>query len=141
MPSNGSEIGLAEFIHTFRAELAEAVERAAGEKLQLRATKIDLELQLSAERSGGPNAKVEFKVFGVGGSLGGQAQLASKTVHTVKLSFMPILDGHAPINLLLDPHEIVTNSPRFIEPRERSRTLARRKGPKSATRVKSDLKR
>ncbi len=57
MPSNGGEIGLVDFIHSLRAELAEAVDRAAGEKLQLQATKIDLELQLPAEKSGGPNAK------------------------------------------------------------------------------------
>jgi hypothetical protein len=102
---------LAEFIHSFRAELADAVDRAADEKLQLLATKVDLELQLTAEKSGGPNAKVKFEVFGIGGSIGGQAQLTSKTVHTVSL--VPILEGDGPIRLLVDPHESVINWPRF----------------------------
>jgi Trypsin-co-occurring domain 2 len=138
MPSNSSEIGLAEFIHSLRAELAEAVDRAAGERLQLQATKLDLELQLTAEKSGGPNAKVEFKVLGfVGGSLGGQAQLTSKTIHTVKLSLMPILDGRVgPISLFQGHHESLSDLRPFIISPERSRTLAKPKRPKSATRVK-----
>jgi hypothetical protein len=37
MPSNGSESSLADFIHSFRGERAEAMDRAAGEKLQLQA--------------------------------------------------------------------------------------------------------
>jgi Trypsin-co-occurring domain 2 len=94
MSNHGSEIGLADFLDSFRGELAEAIERAANEKLQLKASKIDLELQLTAERSGGPNAKIEFKVPAVvDASLGGTAQLSNKTTHVVKLSLTPILYG------------------------------------------------
>lgn len=104
--SKTSEIGLIEFIDSFRSELATAMERAGKEKLQFQATKIDLELQIIAEKSGGPNAKVEFKIFGSGVTVGGDAKLANKIAHTVKLSLTPILDGQ-PVTPLISGDPVV----------------------------------
>jgi hypothetical protein len=61
-----SEIGLIEFIDSLRSELATAMERAGKEKLQFQATKIDLELQITAEKSGAPTRRSNSRYSAAG---------------------------------------------------------------------------
>jgi hypothetical protein len=93
MAEKTTDIGLVDFLDSLRREIFDAMTRSPKERLQFQANKIDLELQISAEKSGGPDGKVEFKVLGSGLSLGGGAKFGKKTVHTVKLSLTPMLDG------------------------------------------------
>jgi hypothetical protein len=93
MGATTNEIGLVDFIDSFRQELFAAMQRSEKERLQFQVSKIDLELQVTAEQSGGPNGKVEFKVLGSGVSLGASGKLSKKRVHAVKLSLTPLLDG------------------------------------------------
>ena len=61
-----STIGLADFLDDFRDEIVRAMERARKAPLQFKATKIELELQITAERAAGGKGKVQFNVRAAG---------------------------------------------------------------------------
>jgi hypothetical protein len=88
-----ASIGLAEFIEALRAEIAQAANEGADKAIRFKAGSIDLELQLKVEKKGGANGKIEFRVFGTGVSLGGDASATRATTHTLKMRLEPDWDG------------------------------------------------
>ena len=83
--SETNAIGLAEFIRGLRAEIGAAMEEGEQSPVRFKPGPIDLELQIQAERKGGGSAKVEFKVFGTGLSIGGDGSATSKHTQTLKM--------------------------------------------------------
>src|SRR6266850_106009 len=83
-------VGLAEFLQGLRSELKTSMTNARNDPaLTFQLTKLDVELQVTAESSVGGQGKVKFWVVEVGADAkGGQ-----KTVQTIKLSLQPVLDG------------------------------------------------
>ena len=86
-------IRLADFLDNFREEMIEAMERAKNAPLRFKTTKIELELQITVERTAGPEGKVEFKVLGSGISIGSEGKGFDNQVHTIRLSLSPDLDS------------------------------------------------
>jgi len=87
---DGGAVGLAEFLQGLRAELKTSMAHAENDPaLTFQLTKLDVELQVTAEASADGQGKVKFWVVEVGaGVKGGQ-----KTVQTIKLSLQPMVYG------------------------------------------------
>ncbi|MQP68601.1 hypothetical protein GE253_25135 [Niveispirillum sp. SYP-B3756] len=81
----GQSVGIADAIDTLRKELAEAINRGDGEELRFKVNGIELELTVACEISG--NGKASFKVFGIGGEVGGSAK--GTNTHKIKLMLEP----------------------------------------------------
>jgi len=80
---------LAQVIQELRLELQTAIASGAGEALQFELGAIDLEVAVAVEKSGGPNAKVRFYVF----ELGGDASLSKSSTQRIRLTLQPRLAG------------------------------------------------
>jgi hypothetical protein len=85
-------IGLSEFLRGLRSEIQTAVAEGTDSKVRFRPGPIDLELQVRAERKGGAEAKLEFKVFGTGASAGVEGGLNSGRFQTLKMRLDIVLD-------------------------------------------------
>jgi hypothetical protein len=88
-------VGLSKFLQELRKELQRSMEIAKQEPaLAFEMTKLDVELQVTAERSVDGSGKVKFWVIeaGAGGKIG------DKSVQTIKMSLQPIVHG-APTNV------------------------------------------
>ena len=83
-------VGLAAFLDELRSELKQSIANAEKEPaLAFELTKLDVELQVTAETSADGSGKIRFWVVEVGGGAkGGQ-----KTVQTIKMSLQPIVAG------------------------------------------------
>jgi hypothetical protein len=81
-------MGLAKFLQGLRTELLESMKNAK-EDLAFKLTKLDVELQVTAEQSMDGSGKIKFWVIeaGAGGKIG------ASSVQTIKMSLQPILDG------------------------------------------------
>jgi hypothetical protein len=88
--SSMNAIGLADFIRGLRAEIEAAATEGVESGVRFKPGAIDLELQVRAERKGGLNGKVEFKVFGTGASLGGDGGVTFGQTQTLKMRLDPI---------------------------------------------------
>ncbi|WP_314612225.1 trypco2 family protein [Streptomyces stackebrandtii] len=76
------DIELADLLASLRSELSRARLEAANEDVKFRIDSIDLELQVSVEKSAEANAGVKFWVA----SLGGKAGAKSGQTHTVRMT-------------------------------------------------------
>lgn len=86
----GGPVGLADFLQGLRTELKTSMVRAKDDpSLTFQLSKLDVELQVTAEISGKGEGKVKFWVVEVGAGVEG----GRKTVQTVKLSLQPMVDG------------------------------------------------
>ena len=86
-----NDIGLADFLRGLRAEIEAAVVEGSKSDVRFKPGPIDVELQIQAERKGGANAKVEFKVFGTGATLGANGDLKSGRTQTLKMRLDVVL--------------------------------------------------
>ncbi|MCW3474183.1 trypco2 family protein [Limobrevibacterium gyesilva] len=77
---------LGEAIEALRTEIEAAVAAAAGKDIQFELGPIEMEFQTVATREGGVNAKVSFRILGVGAELGGDGKLTS--AHTQRVKFL-----------------------------------------------------
>jgi hypothetical protein len=84
-------IGLPEFIKGLRGDLIKSMALASGETLQFALSKLDVELQITAEWSKEAEGKIDFKVI----SFGGGGKVEGSSVQTVKLSLTPMIGGKA----------------------------------------------
>ncbi|MFE2558932.1 trypco2 family protein [Streptomyces sp. NPDC059352] len=76
------DIELADLLASLRSEIGRARLEAANEDVRFRIDSIDLELQVTVEKSAEANAGMKFWVV----SLGGKAGAKSGQTHTVRLS-------------------------------------------------------
>jgi len=83
-------VGLAAFLDGLRSELKHSIANAEKDPaLSFELTKLDVELQVTAETSADGSGKIKFWVVEVGGGAkGGQ-----KSVQTIKMSLQPIVAG------------------------------------------------
>jgi NTP-dependent ternary system trypsin peptidase co-occuring protein len=88
--AKGKPVALAAFLEGLRSELKLSMMNAAKDPtLAFELTKLDVELQVTAEASADGSGKVSFWVVEVGvGAKGAQT-----TVQTIKLSLQPIVAG------------------------------------------------
>jgi len=85
-------VGLSQFLQELRKELQRSMEAAKQEPaLSFEMTKLEVELQVTAERTTDGSGKVKFWVIeaGAGGKVG------DKTVQTIKMALQPIVNGAA----------------------------------------------
>ena len=88
--AEGEAVGLAAFLEGLRQELKQSITNAERDPaLAFELTKLDVELQVTAESSREGNGKIKFWVVEVGaGAKGGE-----RTVQTIKMSLQPLIDG------------------------------------------------
>ncbi|GHG11531.1 trypco2 family protein [Streptomyces zaomyceticus] len=76
------DIELADLLASLRSEISRARLESAHEDVKFRIDSIDLELQVSVEKSAGADAGVKFWVV----SLGGKASAKNGQTHTVRMT-------------------------------------------------------
>jgi Trypsin-co-occurring domain 2 len=98
-------IGLAKFLEELRGELKASMANAEKDpSLAFELTKLDVELQITTELATDGSGKVKFWVV----ELGAGAKGTDKSVHTIKLSLQPMVNGEK-TNLRINTPE--TNRP------------------------------
>jgi hypothetical protein len=101
MPDD-SAIGLATFLEGLRAELKTSMDNAKRDPaLAFQLTKLDVELQVTAETSADGSGKVKFWVVEAGAGVKG----SNKSVQTIKMSLQTMVDGR-PVDPLIRTPEI-----------------------------------
>jgi Trypsin-co-occurring domain 2 len=83
-------IPLAEAMRSLREEIRHAALDGQTEMLQFELGSIELEFTVVAKREGGPNAKIEFHVLGVGAELGADAKVGDERTQKVKMILNPV---------------------------------------------------
>ncbi|WP_346113218.1 trypco2 family protein [Nonomuraea maheshkhaliensis] len=103
--AKGAGIGLAETLRQVRAELAQAQEEGAGQRLRFKITEAELELAVVVAKEAVPGAKVKVEVVGIGGvEAGGEAKLARESTHRLTLT-LAVTDTAMPNS----PEAIITD--------------------------------
>jgi hypothetical protein len=106
MPDDNG-IGLATFLDGLRTELKNSIANASRDPaLVFELTKLDVELQITAETSVDGSGKVKFWVVEAGGG----AKLSDKSVQTIKMSLQPIVGG--------EKASLRINTPQIQRPKE-----------------------
>lgn len=84
------DIRLSEFVQQLRAEIEKSVTASKDAKILFQPNKIEVEVQVEVAKSAGGTGEIEFKVLGVGASLGADGKLEKTVAHTIRLELEPL---------------------------------------------------
>jgi len=86
-------IELSEYIESLRNEFQRAIERGDDHDLRFVTEKVDLEVAVSVEQTGGGKGEAKFRFFVFDATVGGDGKVAAKSTQTLKLSLVPVYKG------------------------------------------------
>src|SRR5689334_11770277 len=82
---------LSQAVSRLRDEIRQAAVDASTEQLRFELGDIEMEFTVVAKREGGPEAKFDIHILGIGASAGGSAKIAGERTQKVKLTLRPVL--------------------------------------------------
>jgi hypothetical protein len=88
-----SQIGLKDALEALRVELSEAILVSEGKQIRFEVGEVEMEFQVTLERSAGAKSGVKFWV------VDGSAEVAEKrsTVHKIKIPLKPVWQDGRPV--------------------------------------------